>query len=198
MRATYVLPGLAISLGLLTTAGCGSGAALSADQVARLRGMGVAPDLVYLVDVKGFEMAEQSMSGVGDEGFGVSYVSPEGHLVQLRVVRGSFDHAACIGTPIDLAEPPTAVDVCERDDVGWYREGGGRREYVHVDGDHFLRLTGSTGEIDRPTLKAAMSSAHHAAGDWTEPPAERPGPVERGDLPEHGDGAPINTVGPGG
>ncbi|WP_326823391.1 hypothetical protein [Streptosporangium sp. NBC_01756] len=186
-----------VLLGMFVS-GCGSEASLSQDALDRVRAQGVAPDLVYVVDLPGYELAEQSIGGVGEDGFGAFYVSPEGRQVELRVDRGTFGDALCADTPITDAEPPTAPVRCERDEAGWYRRGGGRHEYTAVRADHLIWLKGRIGEVDRAALKAAVSGARHATGDGSSTPVPPPGPVERGDLPTSGDGAPDNEAGPGG
>ncbi|MGI5487808.1 hypothetical protein [Microtetraspora malaysiensis] len=189
---------VALSLGLLAVAACGTGAPYSQALIERARAQGTAPDLIYAVEVPGFELAEQSVGVIGDDGFGAIYTSA-GRRVELRVNRGTFDDAVCAETPIFDAEPGSAV-TCDRDEAGWYRSGGGRQEYIAVRGDHLIRLVGQTGDVARDALKSAVAGARNAVGDGTStgegsPP---PSPVQRGDLPTHGDMAPDNHVGPGG
>ncbi|MET8140976.1 hypothetical protein ABZU32_11775 [Sphaerisporangium sp. NPDC005288] len=176
--------------------GCGSEGVLSQAVIDRAHAQGVAPDLIYVVDLPGYELAEQSVGGVGEEGFGAFYVSPDGRRVELRVDRGDFSDGQCADTPISGADPPTAPVRCDRDEVGWYRQGGGRHEYTAVRGDHYIRLAGRLADVDRAALKAAVAGARPATGTGT--PSPPPSPVERGDLPTSGDGAPDNEVGPGG
>ena len=47
----------------------------------RLRAEGVAPGLVYMVEVPGHELAGQSVGVHGDDGFGAVHVSPGGDNV---------------------------------------------------------------------------------------------------------------------
>ncbi|MET8154869.1 hypothetical protein ABZT47_00770 [Sphaerisporangium sp. NPDC005289] len=176
--------------------GCGSQGVLSQTLIDQARAQGAAPDLIYVVDLPGYELAEQSVGVIGEEGFGSFYVSPEGRRVELRVDRGSFSDGQCTGTPITNAEPPTAPVRCDHDEVGWYRQGGGRHEYTAIRGDHYIRLAGGLADVDRAALKAAVAGARPATGTGT--PSPPPSPVERGDLPTSGDGAPNNEVGPGG
>ncbi|WP_067140103.1 hypothetical protein [Microtetraspora malaysiensis] len=188
-----------LSLGLLAAAACGTGASYSQALIDRARAQGTAPDLIYAVEIPGFELAEQSVGVVGEDGFGAVYTSPPGRQVELRVNRGTFGDAVCAETPIFDAEPGSAV-TCDHDEAGWYRSGGGRHEYVAVRGDHLIRLVGRPGEVARDALKSAVAGARNAVGDGTStgdgsPP---PSPVQRGDLPTHGDMAPDNHVGPGG
>ncbi|WP_204285833.1 hypothetical protein [Microbispora amethystogenes] len=195
MRGRWVT---AAVLGLACLSACGSIRASSGVDMGRLRALGVAPDLVYLVDLPEYEMAEQSMGGVGEEGFGVFYTAPGGRQVELRVDRGSFGDDVCRSTPINLATPPDALVLCIHDDVGWYRMAGDRHEYVALRGDVLVKLSGGVTDVSRAALKAAVAGAHRAVGDGkagTTPPRV---PVERGDLPTAGDGAPGGEVGPGG
>jgi hypothetical protein len=189
-----------VILGLFLLSGCGSETLLSQAVLDQARLYGVAPDLIYAVELEGYELVEQSVGGIGEEGFGVSYVAQGDRRVELTVDRGTFSDGLCADTPINKAEPPTAPVTCERDDVGWYRSGGGRHEYTAVRADHLIRLNGPLEEVDRAALKAAVAGARHATGDGaTSSPGNRPsGPIERGDLPTSGDGAPNNEVGPGG
>lgn len=164
----------------------------------RLAAQGVAPDLVYTVELPGYELADQSVGVVGDEGFGASYVSPDGRQVELTVDRGQPDDGMCTGTPIGHADPPSPPTTCERDGTGWYRAGGGRHEYVAVRGDHTLRLNAPIADVDRATLDAAVTNARPVTREASETSAPSSSRPERGDLPATGDGAPNNTVGPGG
>ncbi len=204
---------LPMVLGLAIVTGCGSEALLSREAMDRARAQGVAPDLIYTVEIPGYELSEQSVGGVNEEGFGAFYVAGGGRQVELRVDRGTFSDGLCRDTPMKDVQPPNAEVTCEHDEVGWYRRGGGRHEYTAVRGDHYIRLGGRVEEVDRAALKTAVAGARHVAGDGdgdgdgdggeekgggggtTAPP---PSPVERGDLPTNGDGAPDNEVGPGG
>jgi hypothetical protein len=171
---------------------------LSDAVLGRLAAQGVAPDLVYTVELPGYELAEQSVGVVGDDGFGAIYVSPEGGQVELTVDRGRFSDALCAETPIRDADPPAAPTTCERDGSGWYRAGGGRHEYVVARRDHVLRLNASTEDVDRTALDTAVTGARHVDAASSDGTAPSPSPAERGDLPASGDGAPDNSVGPGG
>ncbi|WP_433360965.1 hypothetical protein [Streptosporangium sp. CA-115845] len=182
-------------LGLVV--GCGSEASLSQNVLDQVRRQGAAPELIYVLELPGYELAVLSAGVFGNDGFGAVYFS-EGSLVQLRVDRGTFSDARCADTPLMDADPPGAPVRCERDEVGWYRSGGGRHEYTAVRADHFIRLNGGVDEVDRAALKAAVAGARQAIPDGFGTPLSPSAPVERGDLPTSGDGAPNNKVGPGG
>ncbi|SDH14705.1 hypothetical protein [Nonomuraea jiangxiensis] len=177
-------------LALITLSGCGSGSALSQAAIDQAARQGVAPDLMYVVDLPGYELAEQSVGAVNEEGFGAVYTAAGGKQVELRVDRPPYK---CVGT-------------CERDGDGWYTEHEDRQEYVAVRTDHYVRLVAPAGQVDRAVLKEAAEGARPAVGDGTPAPDERGdgtpapprSPVERGDLPENGDGAPIQPTGAGG
>jgi hypothetical protein len=168
-----------LSLGLLS--GCGSGSALSQSVIDQARRQGAALDLMYVVDLPGYELAEQSVGVVGEEGFGAFYSSPGGRQVEMRIDCGPYK---CTGT-------------CERDGNGWYTVQDGRQEYVAVRERHHLRLISDVGQVDRRVLKEAAEGARPVVGDGGTP-APPPSPVERGDLPKNGDGAPVQSTGPGG
>ncbi|MFD9950754.1 hypothetical protein ACFWYW_37510 [Nonomuraea sp. NPDC059023] len=167
-------------LALIVLSGCGSSATLSQAVIDQAARQGVAPELMYVVELPGFELAEQSVGAVGDDGFGAVYTSTDGRQVELRVDRPPY---RCVGT-------------CERDGDGWYTEHEGNQEYVAVRAGHYVRLVCQAGQVDRAVLKRAAEGARPAVGDGT--PSPPPGPVERGDLPRNGDGAPIQRTGPGG
>jgi hypothetical protein len=168
-----------LALGLLS--GCGSGAGLTQSVIDQARRQGAAPELMYVVDLPGYELAEQSVGVVGEDGFGAFYTSPEGRQVELRIERGPY---TCTGT-------------CERDGNGWYTVKDGRQEYVAVGESHHLRLISDLGQVNRDVLKEAAEGARPVVGDGGTP-APPMSPMERGDLPENGDGAPIQPTGPGG
>lgn len=131
-------------LALLALSACGSQGVLSQAAVDQARAQGAAPDLIYVVDLPGYELAEQSIGAVGDEGFGAFYVSSEGKQVQLRVDRGAFNDALCGERPVTDAEPTDAPVQCARDEAGWYRQAAGRHEYVTVRGDAFTSWPASS------------------------------------------------------
>jgi hypothetical protein len=168
------------------------------DQVAgRITGEGVDPELVYLVDLPGYELAEQSAGVVGNDGFGATYVSTDGtgSQVLLLVDRGRIS---------DGDDTCAAAATCTSDDTGLYRVEADLHEYlVERDGGALLRLTAPLAGVDRSDLGAAAAGARRIDLDLPasgSDPGSGPSPttVPRGDLPSSGDGAPNNTVGPGG
>ena len=129
-----VKPGIALSALFAWTAGsaatavlvcgCSAGTVLSRDRMDDLRAQGVAPDMVYLVQLPGYELAEQSMSVYDAEGFQTYYVSPQGGQVWLGVERGEFGDSTCEKRPVHDAEPAGGTVRCAYDEVGWYRMSG--------------------------------------------------------------------------
>lgn len=137
---------------------------LSRAQLDDLGSEGVAPDMVYLVDLPGYELAEQSMSVYNEEGFQAYYFSAEGRQVWFGVDRGSFSDAVCAVKPLHDAEPLVAPDSCEYDEAGWYRTSGRWHEYATVQQGHVIRISGLKADVDRASLKEAISGARHASG----------------------------------
>lgn len=193
-----------------------------ADLAARAHARGVAPEHVYVTDVPGHTLAQQSVGVIGDDGFTASYVSRgDGTTVQLTVDRTEHAAGAC-PSPVG----GTDAAPCVRDGEIWYREGtGGHREYTVPKDDHVVRVGGdgvprdvlrtAAEHVHRPTAaeldtlmpagtgtgegagSVAGSGSGSGAGEVAGAGAGG-GPVERGDLPPEGDGAPDNHVGTSG
>ncbi|WP_344451361.1 hypothetical protein [Actinocorallia aurantiaca] len=192
------------ALALLALSACGS-QVLSAAQTERLERDGVDLVLVYLVEIPGYALAEQSLGVIGEDGFGASYTDGGGRVAHLRVERGAYTDELCAGPFTDA--PSDAPVTCVRDDVGWYRASNGRHEYIAVSGDHRLSLNAPLDDPDRAVLGRALAEAEDRFGDkarFGSPPPVRlsdpspTSPAPRGDLPTIGDGAPVHPSGPGG
>ncbi len=193
IRQRGVLSVLLLSALLLT--GCGSEKATdpaadrAADQselAARASALGIAPEHVYVTEAPGFTLAQQSVGVLGDDGFSAVYVSQEtGAQLQLSVDRGTMTAETC-------AEGASAP--CEKDGDAWYRG----QEYAVPKKGHVVRVSGEG--ISRDVLREAAAAVHRPSDaelDALLPPAgeregDGSGPVERGDLPTTGDGAPLN------
>ncbi|MET9451466.1 membrane lipoprotein [Streptomyces cinerochromogenes] len=137
---------------------------------ARLRASGIAPELVYVTDVPGFTLAQQSVGVNGDDGFSAAYWAKNGAVLHLYAERGSA--ADCPAGHVCLA--PAKGQVV--------------RIYGEKLGPGVLRRAADA--VHRPTpeeLAALLPPAPTATA-----------PVRRGDLPSYGDGAPDNRVGEGG
>lgn len=167
-----------------------------AELEARAQYMQSAIELIQVNEADGFEVAPQSVGIVGGDGFGSVYVSArDGARIRPTVDRGTLNAANCPDTPVDGAPGPVE---CEPDGHAWYRTSGRAHEYARAEDGHVVRLSGDRDAVDRDTLRRAAESGHPADDreldallpEQTAPPA----PVERGDLPPVGDGAPNNSV----
>ncbi|MFE4175906.1 hypothetical protein ACFRR7_28325 [Streptomyces sp. NPDC056909] len=193
-----LLPALA-----LASAACGNERAHAGAQAdraeleARARYMQSAIELIRVTEVDGFEVAPQSVGVVGGDGFGSTYVSArDGARIQLTVDRGTLTAATCPDVPLHGASGGRAE--CERDGTAWYRLSGGTHEYARAEDGHVVRVSGERATVDRGTLRRAAESVRPATDaelDALLPEQTAPAsPVERGDLPPVGDGAPDNSV----
>ncbi|MFF5436266.1 membrane lipoprotein [Streptomyces achromogenes] len=137
-----------------------------AEMDERLRALGIAPELVYVTEVPGFTIAQQSIGVNGDDGFSASYWAKSGAILHLYAERGS------------------AAD-CPRDHVCRAPAKG-----------QVVRLYGE--KVTPDVLRRAADAIRRPTPGELVPllPAPRTGtaPVQRGDLPPNGDGAPDNSV----
>ncbi|MFJ2438129.1 hypothetical protein ACIOWM_33455 [Streptomyces anulatus] len=218
-RQTRLRPVLtALALTLAAATGCGTevasdtAAARSASAApapdraeleARARAVQTVAEHVWVTEAPGYTLARQSVGVVGDDGFGSVYTTSGGGQIQLRVERLPHADADCTDGPAaGSAQDP--VVTCERDGGQWYRATESGHAYAQEQGDLVVTVSGAREEVDRAALRAAARAAHRADDhelDQVLPPAgEAAGrqPVERGDLPPVGDGAPNNDVGASG
>lgn len=190
-------------------AGADKGTGSSADPAdpdelaARAGALGIAPELVYVTEAPGFAVAEQSVGVLGGDGFHAAYFSQKTHAqLELYVDRGTLTAENCPKTQVGQGSDESVA--CERDGDAWYRKAGGRHEYAVPRDGHVIRLVGDAKRLDRAVLRKAAKATHHPdAAELTAllPPAPEgtaTEPVERGDLPPVGDGAPNNEVGASG
>ncbi|MFJ4642209.1 hypothetical protein ACIP6Q_01570 [Streptomyces bobili] len=200
IRTVRLLPALLLGPVLLT--GCGSERADEADPAelaSRAGALGIAPELVYVTDAPGHTLAQQSVGVYGGEGFSAVYVSRQkGTQVQLTVDRGTMTEATCEEQPGGDSSP--APVTCARDGDAWYRSSGQWAEYAVPKKDFVVRVGGTN--VPRDVLREAADQLHRPSADELDtllPSAPAGGePVERGDLPPAGDGAPDNDVDQGG
>ncbi|MFD7466528.1 hypothetical protein [Streptomyces tendae] len=169
---------------------------------SRAQAMGVAPELVYVTEAAGFTLAQQSVGVLGDDGFSATWVDGETNaLLRLAVDRGTITAGTCPEQPVgDMSGEHTT---CERDGGAWYRTGAGRHEYALPEEGHVVRVSAETDAVPRDVLRVAALAAHRPDAAETDAllPSVEPAPatpVERGDLPPYGDGAPDNHVDVGG
>ena len=190
--ASQVVVGGVIAMLVLPAAGCGTeeaqdpSAPLSHSAVP-----GVAPVLVQVLRAKGFALAAGGEGPYGADGFQAVYTSGR-TILKLTAEHRTLTSKTCPALPIPDATGPVA---CTRATDGWYRTTADHREYALTRGDDLLiRL--STGQaMSRETLHTLVLAVRPAAPGGSGSP---PVPPPRGDLPTAGDGAPVNTVGPGG
>jgi hypothetical protein len=190
-RAVAVVPAV---LALLAVAGCagltGGGRAASAEPAGTAaiaswsQPAGIAPELVYVTEIDGFDLATQSVGVMGDDGMSAAYVrlaGGDGGTVMLTTARGPATAVAACDELPDTVEAPLRCSV-ERGDAYVVLEGQG---------------------VEASTLRAAADAVRVPREDeldhlFTDLPALSGTPVERGDLPPGGDGAPIDPPGAGG
>ncbi|CAL9413665.1 hypothetical protein SUDANB178_01689 [Streptomyces sp. enrichment culture] len=143
-----------------------SGAPRQAELDERLRALGIAPELVYVTEVPGFTVAQQSIGVNGDDGFSVAYWAKNGAVLHLYAERGS------------AADCPQG-HVCRAPAKG-----------------QVVRLYGE--KVAPDVLRRAADALHRPTPGELVPllpsPRTATAPVQRGDLPPNGDGAPDNSV----
>ncbi|MBW1595723.1 hypothetical protein [Streptomyces sp. JJ38] len=191
--ALFLLP-LSLALGA-----CGTETGTAPDRAEleqRAKAIGSAPELIYLTEADGYTLAEQSVGVYGGDGFSAAYFSRErGATFMLTVDRGA---AGC--------DQPAAQDAgegtCEADGELFYRTGPSEHGYERGADGHVIRVSSAPDGTDRETLRKAAEAAHRADDselDGVLPPlSDAPAPIERGDIPEHGDAAPQDPPGVGG
>ncbi|MFI9612299.1 hypothetical protein ACIHCM_11580 [Streptomyces sp. NPDC052023] len=202
MRPPRALPWAALLIPVLVT-GCGTATepAAGAEAASRARASGIAPEHLYATGAAGFTLAQQSVGVYGGDGFSAVYVSQEtGAHIQLTVDRGTMTAAGCPGRPVAGASGGTTK--CVRDGDAWYRVTGGHREYAVPKDGHVVHVGGSAG-VSRDVLREAALGAHRPSAGELDAllPSAAPAPtapLERGDLPPVGDGAPRDEVGTSG
>lgn len=162
---------------------------------------GIAPELVYTTEVEGYDLAPQSVGPFGSEGMSATWFDDStGAMLTLRTERGALTEASCAQAPLE--EAPGQPVTCTREDGVWDRSAGELHEFVAERDGALIRVSGMNG-VPPDDLRAAAVAAR-APSDaeldllFSDAPDEPGEPVERGDLPDNGDGAPIDPVGPGG
>jgi hypothetical protein len=192
---------VALSLGGCASVAAGTVAA-DADSIAKhANAVGMAPELVYTTEVDGYDLAPQSVGPGAADGMSATWFNgTTGAMLTIRTDSGDLTAASCVETP--LWDAPDEPVTCTDEGGVWHRSGGNLHEYVAVREGALIRVTG-TGGAPAADLLAAAKAAHVPSdaelellfSDLPEVPAD---PVERGDIPENGDGAPIDPSGPGG
>jgi hypothetical protein len=161
-------------------AGGGEGPADRTEIVEWSQRAGIAPELVYVTDIDGFDLATQSVGVMGDDGMSAVYVGGAGTVMLTTARDSAASVVSCAELP-DTVEAPLRCSV-ERDEA-----------YVTLEGQ----------DVEPSTLRSAAEAIRvptegelgHLFADL---PAMPDAPVERGDLPPVGDGAPLDPPGAGG
>lgn len=209
-----VATGVSIALCAVLLAGCASGrfdvpgspgasdidAAEPGTIAERAETAGISLDLVYTTEVDGYDLAPQSVGRVSADGMSATWVNTTtGATVTIRTDRGELTEASCVDMP--LWDAPDQPVTCTDEDGLWHRSGAGFHEYIAVRDEALIWLIGNSAS---PSDLLAAAEAVRAPSDaelgvlFSDLPEVAPTPVERGDLPDDGDGAPIDPVGPGG
>jgi hypothetical protein len=165
------------------------------------RDTGIAPELVYTIEVDDYDLAPQSVGPSAAGGIQATWFdNSTGAMLTIRTDAGELTEASCVAKP--LWDAPAEAVTCTREDAVWHRSGGGIHEYVAVREGALIWVTGMDGALQADLLAAAKSV--HVPSDaelgrlFSDVPKTTGQPLERGDLPENGDGAPIDPTGPGG
>ena len=203
IRLPRALTYASLPLSALLLTGCGDQgkAADTGEVTARAEALGVDPEHVYAIEADGFTVAQQSVGVYGGDGFSAVYVSRStGAQIQLRVDRAGMTAATCPEQPVGDASPGGPVK-CRKDGDAWYRTSGDQREYALPKGGHVVRVGAGPG-VGRDVLREAALGAHRPTAAELDALLPEGGggaePVERGDLPAEGDGAPRDGAGAGG
>lgn len=171
IRALRVLSPLLFAVVLLTGCGtekAGSGSPASqAELDSRAKALGMAPELVYVTEASGFTLAQQSVGVQGDDGFSAAYTDSTGAVIHLYT-----DHPRNAGHH--------KYQVAKKDCVVWLEGEGGVSDAALGKALRAVHRP-SAAELDTllPTPDPAFTDSE---------------PVQRGDLPSNGDGAPDNSV----
>lgn len=145
------------------------------------RAAGIAPELVLVTVVEGFALATQSVGVSGDDGMAAAWVRSGGAgTVLLRADRYP-DPSALPCAELPDAAGPVLRCTLTRGDVHVVLEGEDVEAAV-------LRAAADAVRVPSAEELAHLFSDVRAAGAT----------VERGDLPEHGEGAPLDAPGVGG
>ena len=182
--------------------GCASAKPADPEAIAkRATDAGISSDLVYVTGVDGYDLAPQSVGPTGGAGMSASWFNAEtGGMLTVRTDRGTLTAETCPEAPLwDTLEGEV---VCSNEGDLWHRVSGSVEEYIVARGGVLILVTGQN-LASAADLKAAAEAVRLPSdaeldllfSTLPHAPAE---PIERGDLPENGDGAPVDPSGPGG
>ncbi|KQR21559.1 hypothetical protein [Microbacterium sp. Leaf151] len=197
-----VLVGLAAVVSLTLTACGGTPTPADSASIAEKAALlDIDPALVFTTQVEGYDLASQSVGPANDDGLSATWVDEQtAAMITIRTSPGEPDAAGCAATPLwDL--PATAV-TCTEESGLWHREGGGAHEFLVARDGATIWVIGANGtpldDLRRAAEAVRVPSDAEVEALFADAPTEPHTPVERGDLPENGDGAPIQPSGPGG
>ncbi|WP_454316988.1 hypothetical protein [Streptomyces phaeoluteigriseus] len=136
----------------------GGAAADSADLDAAARDWDVAPELVYVTEVSGYTVFQESV-GEYDDQFAAAYRSEKGATkFGLFAGRGTLTAENCPKQP--LGEASDQQVTCVHDGDAWYRKAGGSHEYAVPQDGVVIHLIGDADKVDRATLRRAAEAVH--------------------------------------
>lgn len=194
-----------ISVVALTVTACAAGGTAGSDAAdqgviaATAAERGIAPDLVFTTVVDGYDLEPNSVGSINAEGMSATWFDGESNMLTIRTGRGEMTRDTCADMPLEQTgdSPTTCVD----EDGVWHRSAGEAHEYVAVHGGALIRVSGMG--VPATDLREAAQAVHVPSEAelsllFSAEPASPSGPVERGDIPENGDGAPVDPTGPGG
>ncbi|MDT0116926.1 hypothetical protein Q9R20_07970 [Microbacterium sp. PRF11] len=185
--------------------GCASSASAppadTASIAERAAQLGVDPGLVFTTSVEGYDLAPQSVSPVDDAGLTATWFDEStSAMISIRTSPGAPTAESCAAMP--LWDAPGEAVTCTEESGLWHREGGGTHEFLAERDDATILVLGGNGAPVDDLRAAAEAVRVPSKADlerlFADAPTDRQTPVERGDLPSHGDGAPIQPTGPGG
>jgi hypothetical protein len=193
---------VALSLGGCASAAPGTAATADADVIAeRAIAVGIAPELVYTTAVDGYDLAPQSVGTGAADGMSATWFNQAtSAMFTIRTDHGELSAGSCPETP--LWDAPDKPVTCIEEQGVWHRSGGGIDEYMAVRDEALIRVTGASNAPPADLLAAAKAVHVPSRAElerlFSDLPSAPAVPVERGDLPQNGDGAPIDPRGPGG
>ena len=162
--------------------------------------VGIAPELVFTTELDGYELAAQSVGPGAADGMTATWFNGgTGAMVTIRSDFGDVTQESCEAMP--MMDAPDAAVACADEDGIWHRTGGGAHEYIAVREGAMIWVTGidaSSDDLLTAAENVRVPSDAELEQLFSEAPDAPGQPVERGDLPENGDGAPVDPIGPGG
>lgn len=197
-----ILVGLAAVVALTSTACGGTPTPADSASIAEKAALlDVDPALVFTTQVDGYDLAPQSVGPANDDGLSATWVDEQtAAMITIRTSPGQPDAAGCAAMP--LWDLPDAAVTCTEESGLWHREGGGAHEFLTARDGATIWVIGANGtpldDLRRAAEAVRVPSDAEVEALFADAPTEPSAPVERGDLPENGDGAPIQPSGPGG